>query len=55
MLYFIYGDAIRSKHATQQEDTGAQVQVFVGVFVGLLRIAAAPGVTVFVFPVIGGR
>jgi hypothetical protein len=33
---FNFNEAIRFKLATQQEDTGAKVQVFVGVFVGVL-------------------
>ena len=33
---FVFNDAIRFKLATQQEDTGAKVQVFFGVFVGVL-------------------
>lgn len=33
---FVLNDAIRFKLATQQDDTGAKVQVFFGVFVGVL-------------------
>jgi fluoride ion exporter CrcB/FEX len=33
---FVLNDAIKFKLATQQEDTGAKVQVFFGVFVGVL-------------------
>jgi hypothetical protein len=33
---FVLNDAIRFKLATQQDDTGAKVQVFLGVFVGVL-------------------
>ena len=33
---FVLNDAVRFKLATQQEDTGAKVQVFFGVFVGVL-------------------
>lgn len=36
MNSFNFSDAIRFKLATQQEDTGAKVQVFLGVFVGVL-------------------
>ena len=36
MQSFIFNDAIRFKLATQQEDTGAKIQVFLGVFVGVL-------------------
>ena len=36
MNSFVFNDAIRFKLATQQEDTGAKVQVFLGVFVGVL-------------------
>ena len=36
MNSFVFNDAIRFKLATQQEDTGAKIQVFVGVFVGVL-------------------
>ncbi len=36
MNSFVFNDAIRFKLATQQEDTGAKVQVFLGVFIGVL-------------------
>ena len=36
MQSFIFNDAIRFKLATQQDDTGAKVQVFFGVFVGVI-------------------
>ena len=36
MQSFIFDDAIRFKLATQQEDTGAKIQVFFGVFLGVL-------------------
>jgi hypothetical protein len=36
MQSFIFDDAIRFRLATQQEDTGAKIQVFFGVFVGVL-------------------
>jgi len=36
MQSFIFNDAITFKLATQQDDTGAKVQVFFGVFVGVL-------------------
>ena len=36
MNSFIFSDAIRFKLATQQEDTGAKVQVFLGVLAGVL-------------------
>ena len=36
MQSFVFNDAIRFKLATQQEDTGAKVQVFFGVFAGVL-------------------
>ena len=36
MQTFVLNDAIRFKLATQQEDTGAKVQVFFGVFAGVL-------------------
>ena len=36
MNSFIFNDAIRFKLATQQEDTNAKIQVFVGVLVGVL-------------------
>jgi len=36
MQSFIFNDAIRFKLATQQDDTGAKVQVFFGVFFGVL-------------------
>lgn len=36
MNSFSFNDAIRFRLATQQEDTGAKVQVFIGVFLGVL-------------------
>jgi fluoride ion exporter CrcB/FEX len=36
MQSFIFNDAIRFKLATQQDDTGAKIQVFFGVFVGVI-------------------
>lgn len=33
---FIFDDAIRFRLATQQEDTGAKIQVFFGVFLGVI-------------------
>ena len=33
---FVLNDAIRFKLATQQEDSGAKIQVFFGVFIGVL-------------------
>ena len=36
MQSFIFNDAIRFKLATQQEDTGAKIQVFFGVFMGVI-------------------
>jgi putative flippase GtrA len=36
MQTFIFNDAIRFKLATQQEDTGAKLQVFLGVFLGVI-------------------
>jgi hypothetical protein len=36
MQSFIFNDAIRFKLATQQDDTGAKIQVFLGVFVGVI-------------------
>lgn len=36
MNSFVFNDAIRFKLATQQEDTGAKIQVFLGVFVGVI-------------------
>ncbi|MFT3892611.1 MAG: hypothetical protein QM730_13330 [Anaerolineales bacterium] len=36
MQSFIFSDAIRFKLVTQQEDTGAKVQVFLGVFLGVM-------------------
>ena len=35
MQSFIFDDAIRFRLATQQEDTGAKIQVFFGVFLGV--------------------
>ncbi len=36
MNSFIFNDAIRFKLATQQENTSAKIQIFVGVFVGVI-------------------
>ena len=36
MQSFIFEDAIRFRLVTQQEDTGAKIQVFLGVFLGVL-------------------
>jgi len=36
MQSFIFDDAIRFRLATQQEDSGAKVQVFFGVFLGVI-------------------
>ena len=36
MQSFSFNDAIRFKLATQQDDTGAKIQVFFGVLVGVL-------------------
>jgi fluoride ion exporter CrcB/FEX len=36
MQSFIFNDAIRFKLATQQEDAGAKIQVFFGVFLGVI-------------------
>jgi hypothetical protein len=36
MQSFVFDDAIRFRLATQQEDTGAKVQVFFGVFAGVI-------------------
>jgi fluoride ion exporter CrcB/FEX len=36
MNSFVFNDAIRFKLATQQDDTGAKLQVFFGVFVGVI-------------------
>jgi hypothetical protein len=36
MQSFSFNDAIRFKLATQQEDTGAKIQVFLGVLLGVL-------------------
>lgn len=36
MQSFIFDDAIRFKLVTQQEDTGAKIQVFFGVLLGVL-------------------
>ena len=33
---FIFDDAIRFKLATQQDDVGAKIQVFLGVFAGVI-------------------
>lgn len=36
MNSFVFNDAIRFRLATQQEDNNAKVQVFVGVFIGVI-------------------
>lgn len=36
MKFFIFNDAIRFKLVTQQDDTGAKVQVFFGVLLGVI-------------------
>lgn len=36
MQSFVFHDAIRFRLATQQEDNGAKLQVFLGVFVGVM-------------------
>src|SRR6266498_5519850 len=36
MQSFNFNDAIRFRLATQQEDTGAKIQVFFGVFLGVI-------------------
>ncbi len=36
MQSFVFNDAIRFRLATQREDNGAKVQVFFGVFVGVI-------------------
>ena len=36
MQSFIFNDAVRFRLVTQQEDSGAKVQVFFGVFLGVL-------------------
>ena len=36
MQSFIFNDAIRFRLATQREDTGAKIQVFFGVFLGVI-------------------
>ena len=36
MQSFIFSDAIRFRLATQQEDTGAKIQVFFGVLLGVI-------------------
>jgi hypothetical protein len=36
MQSFVFDDAIRFRLATQQDDTGAKVQVFFGVFAGVI-------------------
>jgi len=36
MRGFVFDDAIRFRLATQQEDTGAKIQVFFGVLAGVL-------------------
>lgn len=36
MESFVFNDAIRFRLATQQEDTGAKIQVFSGVLIGVL-------------------
>jgi len=36
MQPFVFNDAIRFRLATQQDDTGAKIQVFFGVLIGVL-------------------
>jgi hypothetical protein len=36
MQSFIFDDAVRFRLVTQQEDSGAKVQVFLGVFLGVI-------------------
>ena len=36
MNSFSFNDAIRFRLATQQEDTNAKIQVFIGVFIGVI-------------------
>ena len=36
MQHFVFNDAIRFKLVTQQDDTGAKLQVFFGVFLGVI-------------------
>ena len=36
MQSFVFNDAIRFKLVTQQDDTGAKLQVFFGVFLGVM-------------------
>ena len=36
MPSFLFKDAVRFRLATQQEDTGAKIQVFFGVFLGVI-------------------
>ena len=36
MQSFVFNDAIRFRLATQQEDNGAKIQVFLGVFIGVI-------------------
>ena len=36
MQSFLFDDAIRFRLVTQQEDTGAKIQVFLGVFLGVI-------------------
>jgi hypothetical protein len=36
MQSFIFGDAVRFRLLTQQDDTAAKVQVFLGVFLGVM-------------------
>lgn len=36
MQSFVFNDAVRFRLVTQQEDTGAKIQVFFGVLVGVL-------------------
>jgi hypothetical protein len=36
MQSFVFKDAIRFRLVTQQEDTGAKIQVFFGVFIGVM-------------------
>src|SRR5512139_1942020 len=36
MQSFVFNDAVRFRLATQQDDTGAKIQVFFGVFAGVI-------------------
>ena len=36
MNSFVFNDAIRFRLATQQDDNNAKIQVFVGVFIGVI-------------------